>query len=118
MLTGRVPFRAETPVAVLIKHVMDPLPLPRTLNPNIPTDLERIILKALARIGEPISDSRGVRAVLRQGVTLKTESKKPVVILKPVVATPPPIPVTVPAQPVNPDTGKKPNKTLVAVSNT
>lgn len=115
MLTGRVPFRAETPVAVLIKHVMDPLPLPRTLNPNIPTDLERIILKALAKDPESRYQTAAEFARALQGVTLKTESKKPVVILKPVVATPPPIPVTVPAQPVNPDTGKKPNKTLVAV---
>ena len=28
MLTGRVPFSADTPVAVLMKHVQDPIPVP------------------------------------------------------------------------------------------
>jgi WD40 repeat protein/tRNA A-37 threonylcarbamoyl transferase component Bud32 len=49
MVTGRVPFEAETPLALLFKHVHDPLPLPRSVNPAIPEDLERIILKALAK---------------------------------------------------------------------
>lgn len=49
MLTGRVPFEAETPMAVVIKHITDPLPLPRTINPELPETIERIILKALAK---------------------------------------------------------------------
>ncbi|MCR4408310.1 MAG: protein kinase [Anaerolineae bacterium] len=32
MLTGRVPFEAETPMAVVIKHITHPLPLPRQMN--------------------------------------------------------------------------------------
>jgi hypothetical protein len=34
-----VPFQAETPLAVLMKHVNDPLPHPRTLNPDLPEAL-------------------------------------------------------------------------------
>jgi serine/threonine protein kinase len=49
LATGRVPFTAETPLAVVLKHIHDPLPPPRTLNPGIPDSLERIILKALAK---------------------------------------------------------------------
>lgn len=49
MLTGRPPFLAETPMAVLVKHIHDPLPLPRTLNPAMPESVERVILKALAK---------------------------------------------------------------------
>lgn len=49
MATGRIPFKAETPLAVMMKHVSDPLPPPRTINPTIPEDLERIILKAMAK---------------------------------------------------------------------
>jgi serine/threonine-protein kinase len=49
MITGRVPFRAETPMAVIIKHVTAPLPLPRTINPAVPESLEQVILKALAK---------------------------------------------------------------------
>ena len=49
MVTGRVPFDADTPFAVVLKHVNDPLPMPRTLNPDIPPSIERVILKALAK---------------------------------------------------------------------
>jgi hypothetical protein len=49
MLTGRVPFEAETPMAVVIKHITHPLPLPRQINPDIPESVERVILKALAK---------------------------------------------------------------------
>jgi serine/threonine-protein kinase len=49
MLTQRKPFEAETPLAILMKHVNDPLPLPRQINPEIPEALERIVLKAMAK---------------------------------------------------------------------
>ena len=49
MLTGRVPFEAETPLAVVWKHVNEPLPLPRSLNPETPGAFERVVLKAMAK---------------------------------------------------------------------
>ncbi|MCA9899102.1 MAG: serine/threonine protein kinase, partial [Anaerolineales bacterium] len=49
MLTRRPPYDADTPLAILLKHVNDPLPLPTELNPEIPAALERIVLKALAK---------------------------------------------------------------------
>src|SRR6266545_3831502 len=49
MLTGTVPFRGATPVAVLYRHVReDPAP-PRLLNPDVPAALEAVCLKALAK---------------------------------------------------------------------
>jgi eukaryotic-like serine/threonine-protein kinase len=49
MLTGSVPFREATPVAVLYRHVReDPAP-PRLLNPEVPPALEAVCLKALAK---------------------------------------------------------------------
>jgi serine/threonine-protein kinase len=47
MLTGRVPFAADTPVAVLMKHVQDPIPLPSTR--EVPEPLVRALLKCLAK---------------------------------------------------------------------
>ena len=47
--TGRVPFDAETPIAIVFKHINDPLLPPRRLNPALPEALERVILKALAK---------------------------------------------------------------------
>jgi serine/threonine protein kinase/tetratricopeptide (TPR) repeat protein len=52
MVTGRIPFDADTPFAVVIKHINDPLPLPRTLDPQIPEAMERVILKAMAKAPE------------------------------------------------------------------
>ncbi len=49
MATGRVPFNAETPVAIIFKHISDPLPMPRATNPALPESVERVILKALAK---------------------------------------------------------------------
>ncbi|HEX8135809.1 MAG TPA: protein kinase [Actinomycetes bacterium] len=49
MLTGSVPFRGATPVAILYRHVReDPAP-PRLLNPEVPPALEAVCLKALAK---------------------------------------------------------------------
>ncbi len=48
MLTGQVPHKAETPIATVMKRINEPLPLPRSLNPNIPEAVERVLLKALA----------------------------------------------------------------------
>jgi tetratricopeptide (TPR) repeat protein len=49
MVTGRLPYSAETPMAIVIKHIYEPLPLPRQLNPALPEAVERVILKAMAK---------------------------------------------------------------------
>lgn len=49
MLTGRVPFSADTPYAVIHDHIFTPLPLPTTINPNLSPEIERVLLKALAK---------------------------------------------------------------------
>ncbi len=49
MVAGRVPFVADTPLAVILKHVSDPMPLPSTIKANIPEVIEKVILKALAK---------------------------------------------------------------------
>jgi serine/threonine protein kinase len=49
MLTGKPPFDADTPLAILMKHLNDPLPLPRKIEPSIPESFERVVLKVLAK---------------------------------------------------------------------
>jgi serine/threonine-protein kinase len=49
MLTGRVPFSADTPYAIIHDHIYSPLPLPSSINPGLPKDVERVLLKALAK---------------------------------------------------------------------
>jgi serine/threonine protein kinase len=49
LCTGRIPFDADTPYAVILKHITAPLPSPRSLRPELPESIERVILKALAK---------------------------------------------------------------------
>jgi serine/threonine protein kinase len=49
MVTGDVPFSADTPIAVIFKHVSDPLPLPLTMRPDLQEAAENVILKALSK---------------------------------------------------------------------
>jgi serine/threonine protein kinase len=49
MITGQVPFDAETPMAVMIKHIYDPLQPPREFDAAIPESIERVVLKAMAK---------------------------------------------------------------------
>lgn len=49
MTTGRVPFEADTPLAVVLKQISAPLPLPSVVVPNFPPAIERVLLKALAK---------------------------------------------------------------------
>ncbi len=49
MVTGQAPYAAETPMAVMLKHIQAPLTPPRTLRHDLPPALERIILKAMAK---------------------------------------------------------------------
>ena len=49
MLTGKLPFTAESPVAVAMMQVNDVPVAPREHNQNIPVGLEQIILKAMSK---------------------------------------------------------------------
>lgn len=49
LLTGRVPFERENPVAVIVAHVQDPIPKATSLISNLPAALDEVILRALAK---------------------------------------------------------------------
>ena len=49
MLTGKVPFDADTPVSVALKHMQEEPVAPIEGNPHIPTAVNNIILKALKK---------------------------------------------------------------------
>src|SRR5262249_37365042 len=49
LLTGNLPFVAENPIDVVVKHVsIDPVP-PSKLHPEVSPELERVCMKALAK---------------------------------------------------------------------
>jgi beta-lactam-binding protein with PASTA domain/tRNA A-37 threonylcarbamoyl transferase component Bud32 len=49
MLTGRPPFEGDSAVAIALKHVNQPAPSPREFRPEIPPELEAVVLRALAK---------------------------------------------------------------------
>ena len=49
MLTGKVPFDADTPVSVALKHMQEVPAEPKTLNPTIPESVNKIIIKAMQK---------------------------------------------------------------------
>jgi eukaryotic-like serine/threonine-protein kinase len=48
-LTGRLPFEAETPVAVALKQISERPRPPRELNPEVSPALDAVVLRALAK---------------------------------------------------------------------
>ncbi|MEE9216941.1 MAG: protein kinase [Anaerolineales bacterium] len=49
LAVGRVPYNSDTPFSIIHDHIYTPLPMPRSINEKIPEDLERVLLKALAK---------------------------------------------------------------------
>lgn len=49
LMTGKLPFEADSPLALILKHVNEPLPDPRQLVPDLPEALARIIVKSLEK---------------------------------------------------------------------
>ncbi|MGB6867371.1 MAG: protein kinase, partial [Candidatus Aminicenantaceae bacterium] len=52
MITGRVPFEGETPFSVAFKHKTEPPPAPKKFQPQLPEDLNRLILRCLEKARE------------------------------------------------------------------
>jgi len=48
-VTGTVPFDADTPFVVILKHISEPVPLPSRIVPDLPKSIEQIILKAMSK---------------------------------------------------------------------
>lgn len=49
MLAGTMPFRGETAVEIALKHIKDPMPSIRKINPKVPQSVENIIFKSTAK---------------------------------------------------------------------
>jgi serine/threonine protein kinase len=49
MITGHRPYTADTPAGVLLKQATESLPLPKQYIPDLPKDVESVLLKVLAK---------------------------------------------------------------------
>jgi len=65
-LTGRVPFPGSTP-ATLHAHLYEPPPDPRSLHESLPTDVARVLIKALSKVpAERYPSAMAMAEALRQ----------------------------------------------------
>ena len=59
MVTGRVPFEGDTPLSIAVKQKTEKPPDPQKLNPQIPDDLSRVILRCMGKDKENRYQSAG-----------------------------------------------------------
>lgn len=121
MLTGQVPFDAETPVAVGVKHLTEPLPSLRALRPEIPAAVEAVVRKAMAKDPAARYQSaaemkaaldRAWGGVVEQATSVLTapptvEAAQTTVLPTPTPAVAP-VPVPVPRPPARPQYERRP----------
>lgn len=94
LLTGHAPHRADTPVALAMKHGNEVPPRVKALNSSVPMVLDEITHKALAKdplqryrsVGELLSDLRYLQDALRFGRSLSWPIRPEAVSERPKVA--------------------------------
>ncbi len=89
MVTGRLPFEGETPFSIANKQKSEPPPDPRKLNPQIPAELGRVILRSLEKAkekryqttGEFLEDLASVEEALPTGERVsKTKTSREITV--------------------------------------
>src|SRR5215470_1024269 len=93
MLTGVVPFDSPTLTAIVVKHVNDPPPPPRTLNPRISRAVESVALRALEkrRDARPQTAGEMARELIAAAGGAGPFSLHPATVAAPGAVTPAPI---------------------------
>jgi len=81
MVSGRTPFEAPTPQALLAKHVVDTAPSLHTLDPEIPLFVERAVSRALAKEPERRFDTPNDFATTLMSQTVVAPEGKSIVVL-------------------------------------
>ncbi len=108
LITGREPYQAETPMALLLKHINEPVPPIQTFREDVPDAVERVIAKATAKDPNQRFSSAGdmarsfqeslhapVSAPSRKAATMDDPATViPAPITPPPLSTPVPAPIT------------------------
>jgi serine/threonine-protein kinase len=81
LITGSPPFTGDSPVAVAYQHVRENAPPPSSLNPDVPPELDAIVLKAMAKNPMNRYQSAGeMRADLIRAINGRPVAAEPVML--------------------------------------
>ena len=101
MVVGEVPFSADTPFSIIHDHIYSPLPLPHLVNPSVPDEVERVLLKALAKErADRYENVEDLNAAFKQAWNdadvdmAEVTMTSPIQEIKQPEPTPPPIPTS------------------------
>jgi len=83
MATGSMPYSAETPMALVLKHIQAPIPSPISIKPDLPPEFDFIIRKAMAKeptdryqsgreLSDAITQLVGMSSLTEQPTMLRT----------------------------------------------
>ena len=110
MLTGRVPFTGDTPVEIAMKHLSQVPEPPSKLRPEVPHDLDAVVMRSLAkdpeqrygsaeemdadlaRVARGVAVSRATEDAMTQVLSGAGAATAATVIARPRTVTPPPAP--------------------------
>ena len=108
LLTGRVPYDRESPLAVALAHLQDPIPSARELNPDVSEAVDRALRRGMAkdpaqRYGRAIELLAAVAGMLKEGAAAAQSASAPATrrVGFPALAAKP-APGTAPARPAAP----------------
>jgi serine/threonine protein kinase len=106
MVTGAVPFQAETPLGLAIQHAQEPPPPPAGKRCDLPAPAAAAIVRALAKHpDERFASALALARAFRAGVRGEwTEGLTPDVSAPPTLAATPPLPATIAVTPPSPRT--------------
>jgi serine/threonine-protein kinase len=106
MLTGQMPYRADTPAKLMMAHVLNPAPRVLDLNPDLPPACNTVILRAMAKNRDERYTTAGAMARMLSGTDAETISSgstaEAQTVLEP-LPTPTPAPAGTPPPGTPPD---------------
>jgi serine/threonine-protein kinase len=79
LLAGRAPYDAETPIGTLTQHVSAPVPHPAAIRPDVPADLDALVVVMLAK--EPVERPTARDVVARLGDVSRVPATAPTVVI-------------------------------------
>jgi serine/threonine-protein kinase len=92
LVTGRKPYEADTPAAIILLQVNEPLPRPSEFGPDLPEDVEKVLYKALALEPEDRYESMAEFGQVLEELSLRgrIEAAEKVAVVDEITAAPEP----------------------------